>query len=177
MSNLISWHKTNNEYLAAAVRWVRLRLIKLSEQQNAVDAQSIRTPASSIIESASRGFAVHRNNKLSETSDEPLAEQLLQGQIEQTATAMAQAEASDQPPALIILAHRLGLTRFEEQILLLCAAMEFDTRVAGLCAQAQNDRNRPNPTFALALALAKANNQGCSRSRDSTRRIKSCGRS
>ena len=66
---------------------------------------------------------------------------------------MHQAAASEPPPALIILSRRLGLEQFEAQILLLCAAMEFDTRIAALCARAQNDSPRPYPTFALALAL------------------------
>src|SRR5439155_13907902 len=38
-------------------------------------------------------------------------------------------------------------------VLLLCAAVELDTRIGPLCAQAQDDPNRPYPTFALALAL------------------------
>jgi hypothetical protein len=41
---------------------------------------------------------------------------------------------------------------FEEQVLLLCTAMELDTRIASLCGQAQGEA-RPWPTFALALAL------------------------
>ena len=57
------------------------------------------------------------------------------------------------PPALVVLAQRLGLSRFEQQVLLLCAAMELDTRIAELCARAQNDAARQHPTFALALAL------------------------
>jgi hypothetical protein len=55
-------------------------------------------------------------------------------------------------PALVILSRRLGLVRFEEDVLLLCAAMELDTRTAALCARAQADPARA-PTFALALAL------------------------
>lgn len=57
------------------------------------------------------------------------------------------------PPALLLLSQRLGLSVFEQEILLLCAAMELDTRIAGLCAQAQNNLNAPYPTFALAFAL------------------------
>ena len=37
--------------------------------------------------------------------------------------------------------------------MLLCAAIELDTRIAGLCARAQQDPNRTYPTFALVLAL------------------------
>ena len=66
---------------------------------------------------------------------------------------MAQAEATDPPPALAILSQRFGLSRFEREILLLCAGMELDTRIAGLCARAQADPARPYPTFALALTL------------------------
>jgi ATPase family associated with various cellular activities (AAA) len=57
------------------------------------------------------------------------------------------------PSALAILGERLGLSLFEQDVLLLCAAMELDTRIAGLCARAQDDANKPFPTFALALAL------------------------
>lgn len=56
------------------------------------------------------------------------------------------------PPALILLADRFGLSRFEQDILLMCAAVELDTRIAPLCGQAQGDPSRPYPTFALALA-------------------------
>ena len=59
----------------------------------------------------------------------------------------------DPPPALHLLAQRFGLSPFEQDVLLLCAGMELDTRIAGLCAQAQGNSNRPYPTFALALAL------------------------
>ena len=56
-------------------------------------------------------------------------------------------------PALVELSRRLGLSDFERDVLLLCAAMELDTRMATFCAQAQDDGLRPYPTFALALAL------------------------
>jgi hypothetical protein len=59
----------------------------------------------------------------------------------------------DGEPALTTLARRLGLSAFERDTLLLCAAMEFDTAMGGLCARAQADPARPYPTFALALAL------------------------
>jgi AAA+ superfamily predicted ATPase len=57
------------------------------------------------------------------------------------------------PPALIMLSRLFGLSRFEREILLLCAAMELDTRIPALCAKAQDTVNRPYPTFALALSL------------------------
>jgi len=45
------------------------------------------------------------------------------------------------------------LSRFERDVLLLCAGIELDTRLAGLCALAQHDPRQTSPTFALALAL------------------------
>ncbi len=57
------------------------------------------------------------------------------------------------PPALVLLSQRLGLSPFEQEVLLLCAAMELDTRIASLCAQAQDNPQTPYPTFALAFAL------------------------
>jgi hypothetical protein len=69
----------------------------------------------------------------------------------------AAAAATEQPPeaspALQFLGQRFALSRFEQQILLLCAAAEFDPAVARACAHAQDAPERPYPTFALALAL------------------------
>ncbi|MGH3392312.1 MAG: ATP-binding protein, partial [Actinomadura sp.] len=55
--------------------------------------------------------------------------------------------------ALLMLAERLGLSRFERDTLLLCAAVELDPSIAELCAVAQGDARMPYPTFGLALAL------------------------
>jgi hypothetical protein len=55
--------------------------------------------------------------------------------------------------ALDILSDRLGLSPFEQDLLLFCAAPELDTRIASLCARAQDDPQKPFPTFALALTL------------------------
>jgi ATP-dependent 26S proteasome regulatory subunit len=65
----------------------------------------------------------------------------------------ASEEREESPSALAIVSEQLGLSAFERDILLLCAAMELDTRTAALCARAQDDIHRPFPTFALALAL------------------------
>ncbi|HEY9643630.1 MAG TPA: ATP-binding protein [Coleofasciculaceae cyanobacterium] len=62
------------------------------------------------------------------------------------------AAATEPPPALLLLSQQFGLSDFEQQVLLLCAAMEFDTQMATLCAQAQDDLSRRYPTFALALS-------------------------
>ena len=63
------------------------------------------------------------------------------------------ARYDEELPALQILGNRLGLSAFEQDVLLLCTAMELDPRIPHLCAMAQNDASRPYPTFALALTL------------------------
>jgi len=70
--------------------------------------------------------------------------------IEET---LREAERSDSPPAMATLCHRLGLSRFEQDLLLLCVATELDTQIPELCARAQDDPHKPFPTFALAFTL------------------------
>jgi hypothetical protein len=60
--------------------------------------------------------------------------------------------AEQSPSALDVLSHRLGLSSFERAILVLCAGVELDASLAGLCAAAQGDASRTYPTFSLALA-------------------------
>src|SRR5206468_1641401 len=74
-------------------------------------------------------------------------------QVAQAAAEMAAAEAVTPPPAMTLLAGSFGLSRFEREILLLCAAMELDPRTATHCARAQDNPQRPHPTFALAMVL------------------------
>ena len=60
-------------------------------------------------------------------------------------------------PALIFLIQALGLSRFESQILLLCAAVEFDPSFSDLYARLQGkeatESGSEMPTFALALTV------------------------
>jgi hypothetical protein len=62
-------------------------------------------------------------------------------------------EAGDRPYALDVVAHVFGLSPFERQLLVLCAAIELDSAVAPLCASLQGDANRTYPTFSLALGV------------------------
>lgn len=55
------------------------------------------------------------------------------------------------PPAIEQLSAVFGLTPFERQILLLCAGVELDARVAALCATIQEDPRHAYATFGLAL--------------------------
>ncbi|KPC51531.1 ATP-binding protein [Amantichitinum ursilacus] len=56
------------------------------------------------------------------------------------------------PPALERVAQRLGLSRFEQEILLLAAGAELDTTLQQVLTQLHGDAQKPWPTFALALA-------------------------
>ncbi len=70
-----------------------------------------------------------------------------------TAAVLAVDEDSEFLPALVLLGRWFGLSAFEQKLLLLCAALEMDTRIAPLCAQVQQSERQSYPTFALALTL------------------------
>jgi ATP-dependent 26S proteasome regulatory subunit len=127
MTSLMRWQTANQEYLGAALQWLRLRL-----EQASADVASAPSTA--------------------EASPSPERADT-DGAVAAARAAMAQAGAADPPPAAVIVRERLGLSAFELDVLLLCAAMELDSRVAGMCARAQPESNRPFPTFALALTL------------------------
>ncbi|MBN7137877.1 AAA family ATPase, partial [Lysobacter enzymogenes] len=80
------------------------------------------------------------------------APQALAERIADACEQRRRATHADSPPALRALAERLGLSPFETDILLLCAAMELDPSLPALIAAAQG--GGPGvPTFALALRL------------------------
>ncbi|VVB95213.1 Proteasome-activating nucleotidase [uncultured archaeon] len=61
------------------------------------------------------------------------------------------ASAMSAPPALDTLCAVFSLSRFERNVLLLCAGVELDSTFASMCAQ--GDPKRAFPTFSLALAI------------------------
>ncbi|MDV7390898.1 ATP-binding protein [Arthrospira platensis SPKY1] len=135
---IAAWENNNEAYLAAALAWLRERLSRLGVP-----------PAETAVTDEPRRFGLFGRSRIEE-SDRLLAAPSTLARLSERLT---EAEAVEPPPALLILARRLGLSRFEQDILLLCLGMELDTRFPTLCAQAQDDPNRPYPTFALALAL------------------------
>jgi hypothetical protein len=140
MSDLARWQEGNERYLAAALAWLRLRLARM-----AGPVVIEKSPEQSGRRLLGRKPSVPALPAPSEYATET--------EVAQAAAALAETEATEPPPALLILSQRFGLSRFEREVLLLCAAMELDTRIPGLCARVQDDPNRPYPTFALALAL------------------------
>ncbi len=151
------WQTANNAYLAAVLKWLRLRLEAL-----ATATQAPATVAGDTIvvaqQSASSSLVDRLLGRSTATTLDAPAQLAAPAAppsepIAQAEAAIHEAEAIDPPPAAVMLGQRFGLSHFELSTLLLCAAMELDTRTAALCARAQDEALRPYPTFALALAL------------------------
>lgn len=151
-----NWIENNQRYLAAALDWLRLRLSHLVPKAE-VPASPVVSPAPQAV--PSRVWWSARGKKQPVPAAPPLvvptgvSPTITTERLSQAAAKLAEAEASAPPPAMMILSHNFRLSQFEREILLLCAALELDTSIAGLCAQAQDNLQRPYPTFALAMAL------------------------
>lgn len=105
----------NETYLVHSLHWLRLRLTRLAQPDQASEQ--------------------------------------LDADITQAAQAMQALAEDERLPSALILGQLFGLSAFEQQVLFLCAAMEFDTQLPTLCAAAQDHPQRAYPTFALAMTL------------------------
>jgi len=164
MTDLAQWQRGNEEYLGAALVWLRLQLaLRTSLQEPALLSMlPVAPPPEPVDESPRWRFLWKQSPVASPTASGRLPRALLppvpfnvvtEDQVQEAAAAMAAAERTDPPPALIMTAQRFGLSRFERDVLLLCVAMELDTRIAAQCALLHGDANRAYPTFALALSV------------------------
>jgi len=165
MSETNKWQDDNARYLAAALNWVRLRLQRQSTRESRQlpppsRPQSAETPIPPEEEPSlfQRLFGQGSQKPASGAATPvalllPVSDESIEEHINDAAKAMDEAAKIQPPPALHILADRFGLSRFERDVLLLCAAIELDTSIASLCNLAQGSSNRSYPTFALALAL------------------------
>ena len=153
MSDATDWHEGNARYLSMAVAWLRARFERLATRDSVPTTLAPPQPKE---EPNSLWQQLVTRPQAQAPASSPLAVVLVQRGEERpdpTAADLAAAAQLDPPPALVILGHRLGLSQFERETLLLCAAMELDTDLAALCARAQRDAARAYPTFALALTL------------------------
>ncbi|HET7065483.1 MAG TPA: AAA family ATPase [Rudaea sp.] len=161
MSSYAQWQEANNSYLAAALSDLRERLQRLADADAVASAQNdlAANPPSVKRISWFRRFVPGVQSPLRETriggllTNSPPAEQSDMAPAEPTSESDAPAAAESDVPALTLLAQRLAMSDFERELLLLCAAIEFDTRIGALCARAQHDPSKPYPTFGLAMAL------------------------
>ncbi|MGC2108251.1 MAG: ATP-binding protein [Candidatus Korobacteraceae bacterium] len=156
MTDASNWADNNMHYVAASVAWVRSLLESQTRRQKSAP---MVLPAPEVEAEQKPGWRQLMRRpqpappstialpapRQSESGDSQVSEGASQ--------ASSIAAQMSPPPALVLLGQRLGLTPFEQNLLLLCVAMEVDVSIAGLCAQAQADVNRPYPTFALAFAL------------------------
>ncbi|TFW31738.1 ATP-binding protein [Massilia horti] len=157
-TDIDQWLAANDEYLAVALEWLRARLGQLVQHSAATPAQA--GPATSLVPAdspRSRPFLGRFRQAEAAAIPVPVLPAPASATTPQPPiakpAAMVAAESADPPPALVLLARRMGLSEFERLTLLLCAAVELDPRLPALYARAQEDSGRPYPTFALALGL------------------------
>jgi hypothetical protein len=165
LPDVAAWQEANDAYLGAAVEWLRLLLAfhAAGAEPQIVAAERRATPRTDAMEAnhpASSPWWTFRRAgapaPAAQLALPPASSEVTKQHVDEAAQRMRTAAAGDPPPALPLLAHRLGLSSFESDILLLCVAMELDTRIPSLCAAAQGDASRPFPTFALAMGIFDA---------------------
>ncbi|HKR12654.1 MAG TPA: AAA family ATPase [Pyrinomonadaceae bacterium] len=162
MSDASTWQENNARYLSAALNWVRLLLQRQATRESGhvqpVPAPPPPAPVAPLDEpSLLKRLFTHGGADKSTPKPAglllPPSDQSFEEQINEAALTMDAAATITPAPALHILADRFGLSPFERDVLLLCAALELDTSIASLCNLAQGGINRSYPTFALALML------------------------
>ncbi|HEY5810731.1 MAG TPA: ATP-binding protein [Povalibacter sp.] len=74
---------------------------------------------------------------------------------QQDATALCETACTElpAPAACDVVADAFGLSRFERDLLLLCAGVEMDAQIAQRCAQIQGSSQRSYATFSLGLSI------------------------
>ena len=152
-----NWQQNNQRYLSTALDWLRLRLRRLAQHPAAPTSISAKPPEQQAASERKRHFwdkrepgAKRPRALLPPAPDDSI---VTDEQLAQATEELEAAAAATPPPAMVVLSQRFGLSKFESEILLLCAAMELDTSVATMCADAQSDAQRTYPTFALAMNL------------------------
>jgi hypothetical protein len=153
MTDAANWQEGNTRYVSAALMWLRTYLedcaAKLLDNRSGLPE----------LHSSEEVRPLWRSFRKGSQRISPILPKLLPAStksesevVKQAADAMQEiVQEMSPPPALLILAKRLGLSEFERQILLLCLAMELDPAIGTLCARCQADGGRP--TFALAFNL------------------------
>jgi ATP-dependent 26S proteasome regulatory subunit len=147
MTDYDQWLAANDRFLSELVAWLRGRLEQLAGPELARPGDEPRPASSRSLLERRRRPELASPVQVTPTGPPGAAPSGT------APAALAEAERLDEPPPLILLVRRLGLSAFERDVLMLATAMELDTRIASLCARAQHDPQRPYPTFALALTL------------------------
>ena len=160
MNDLAEWQQGNERFLSAALAWLRLRLERAAQAGAAQQPQLGNAAAPAAEEQpppSLRRRLFRRNSDPSAPKPAVLMlppARVTDEQVNDAGRAMDDAASQmSTPPALILHAQRFGLSPFERDLLLLCAATELDTRIGPLSDLAQGSWGRSHPTFALAMTL------------------------
>jgi hypothetical protein len=135
--DLSQWEAANANFIAASLAWLRLLLRR--------QVAGVEQACPSLDQPATRIWRPHRSASPARASG------VSDDQIDKAAAEVEAAEQITPRPALVELASRLGLSRFERDVLLFCAAIELDPNVAVLCSKAHGNDQMRYPTFGLAL--------------------------
>jgi hypothetical protein len=151
----VAWEAANGKFLSASLEWLRLllqsRLSHNPPARTAADNPPVSRTTATPLAVALRGGRRPADTPIA-SGNEPTPEQVPSDRLSAAAAAVRQAEAISPLPALVSLASTFGLSRFERDTLLLCAAPELDPSLAALYAQAQGNNAMTYATFALALS-------------------------
>ncbi len=157
-----NWQDQNDKYLAASLDWLRLKLWSLAPKQTAAAQQPVPIQPSEPRPKWSFGrksttealtqVAVQSLPKTA-TPSLPGATPRADKPLDDAANARQLAAQITPAPALVQLAEEFRLSDFERDLLLICAAVEFDAGFGSLISQTTATPGRDYPTFGLALAL------------------------
>lgn len=123
------WQQINADFLSDRLTWLRQRLLKHTER-----LRSTPTPQ-------------RKKQNLSDVAANP------QDDDSDSEAPNAWDGELSQAPTLVFLSVLMGLSPFEENVLLFCAAMELDPSMGSLSIQAHDDSSKHLPTFGLCLSL------------------------
>ena len=120
------WQAANNDCLAAALHWLRLVLRRHAQGGSHTQDGSHAQNGSQASWPALVNVGRRASRNLALPAGPGRDPAVTDGQVTAAGQAWATAAADEQAPALVELSDRLGLSPFEQKILLLCAAMELD---------------------------------------------------
>jgi hypothetical protein len=163
--NKNTWEEVNNLYMEVALGWLKLSLYRLLASETAEGESALPTTEQ---HSAGRDWwHILRRNQKQATLARPgthdgekqpsaiIPAQVTAANLQSCLDRMADIERGPDKPALCTLAKLLDLTRFEQDILLLCVGMELSAEVRQICGMLNGDPMEAYPTFSIALAALR----------------------
>jgi len=157
MSETEKWQADNTKYLSEAIAQVRQALERYVQREVHIATPIVPGVLPPTFWQRLRGRtgsnAPTVRGLLSQPGQETGKAEIAASPAGVAAPTERASEETKASPALPYLSRRLGMTRFEEQLLLLTCAVELDPGIPALCAKAQDDPARTFPTFALGFSI------------------------